>query len=124
MLGIIWRLNLKEKHKNLNCKMRVLLLTFFLVSCFSGPINSQPREVRNPCFTEKPSLNDLNYFQSEDNCELFDYKYIFPLINQSCEYWENFENIDFVHFTKIFIESEERFVCFRQEYLDSPVYSF
>ena len=105
-----------------------IFLSLFLVSCFSGPLNPQgvqSPEVRNPCFQEEPSLNELINFRNTNDCDLFDYKYIFPLVNESCGYWENFfGNTHFVHFDEIFIREEQRLVCLKQDYIESPAFSF
>jgi len=82
-------------------------------------------EISNPCFQDAPSVDELIRFQKGDDCTLFDYKHIFPLISQSCEYWENmYGNTSYVHFSEIFIEERQHLVCLRQDYIESPAFSF
>ena len=93
-----------------------------------SPANLPSTQNQPLCFDKR--VNELQLVQADssqfENCRLYDYVHIFPLMGQeSCDYWkQRYSQALHIHFNKIFLKGVRKIVCLKQEYLDRPGLSF
>ena len=98
--------------------MKHWTIFFMFLFCFCTP--RPPSSSKNLCFNQNTSIGKIVQISKSkiSNCQLYDYIRIYPIQNNSCEFWKkSYGNAD-IHFNKIFLENVNQFICFKQQYLN------